>query len=770
MARKMRVTPPTAVPEGFVLVGAVSQLQEGSWYRLRGAAQVQTSSLLLKADEIDYDRDTGDAEARGNVYLQNFEGGEELWADRVEYNIETETGKFYNVKGTSPVEMAPRPGILFSTNPFHFEGKWAERLQEKYVLHEGFITNCKMPKPLWVLKGPVFDIVPNDRAIAYRSVFWMRWAPIFYTPFFYKSLEKLPRRSGFLTPNFGNSSRRGKTFGAGYYWAINRSYDATYIAQYFSKRGIAQHVDFRGKPTATSDFNAIIYGVNDRLGQGGLLASVDARADLGHGFNARVDARYLSSFTFRREFSESLDEMIQAEVHSVGYVTKNWSTYGLNLVMQRNENFQSTLPGDTIVIRKLPEVSFTSRDRQIWGKLPLWISWDSSAGLLRRTQLLFQTRQLMERIDLYPRVTTALRWKDFSLIPSVAVRETHYGESRSDDGSIVGRNVNRGAREFDVTLVPPSVSRVFGGTIKHVIEPRISYRYVTGITDFDRYVRFDETELYSNTNELEMSITNRIFAKRGGNVDEILSWQVWQKRYFDPTFGGAVVEGQRNTVLSALDLTPYAFIDGPRNYSPVVSVLRMSPMSNFGLEWRTDYDPLRHMVVNSGVGADMRIGEYSFSLLHNTLRGVPLLSPPSNQFSGQFRIGNENRRGWNAGFLANYDFKYGIMRFATTQLTYNSDCCGFSIQYRRIGLQGRNENQYMFSFSVANLGSVGTLKRQEPLDLIRAQMGITGPFEVLAMRYFTGPEVPWILSPRPPSVERWYVKARLLSDPTFAGR
>ncbi len=711
--RKTRITPPNKVLEGYALIGAISQLQEGPWYRLRGAAQVETATLLLKADEIDYNRETGEAEARGSVHMQHFEGGEELWADRVEYNVDTETGKFYNVKGTSPAEMAPRPGILTTTNPFHFEGKWAERLQEKYVLHDGFITNCKMPKPWWVLRGPVFDIIPNDRAIAYRSVFWMRWVPMFYTPFFYKSLERLPRRSGFLTPNIGNSSRRGKMFGGGYYWAINRSYDATYRAQYFTQRGFAHHIDFRGKPNAGSDFNVIMYGVNDRLKEGGFLASVQARSELGRGFYARVEANYLSSLVFRRSFTESFAEVIQGEVHSVGYVAKDWSTYGLTLVMQRNENAQSTLPQDTIVIRKLPEVNFSSRDRRLWRNLPLWISWDSSAGLLRRTQLLFQTRQMLERIDLYPRLTTALRWKDFSLIPSVAVRGTHYGESERD-GRIVGRNVNRSAREFDLTLAPPSLARVFGGTIKHVIEPRVAYRYVTGITDFDRYVRFDDTELYSNTNEVELSITNRILTKRrGGAVEEILSWQLWQKRYFDPTFGGAVIQGRRNTVLSALDLTPYAFLDGPRNYSPVVSVLRMSPRSNFGLEWRTDYDPLRNMVVNSGITADMRVGEYSFSLMHNTVRGVPQLSPSSNQFSGQFRIGNENRRGWNAGFLANYDFKFGIMRFATTQVTYNTDCCGFSLQYRRIGVEGRNENQYVFAFSVANLGSFGTLKRQD---------------------------------------------------------
>lgn len=41
--------------------------------------------------------------------------------------------------------------------------------------------------------------------------------------------------------------------------------------------------------------------------------------------------------------------------------------------------------------------------------------------------------------------------------------------------------------------------------------------------------------------------------------------------------------------------------------------------------------------------------------------------------------------------------------------------------------------------------------RTQPLDIIRSQMGVTGRFEVVEMRYFTGPEVPWILAPRPRS-------------------
>jgi len=38
------------------------------------------------------------------------------------------------------------------------------------------------------------------------------------------------------------------------------------------------------------------------------------------------------------------------------------------------------------------------------------------------------------------------------------------------------------------------------------------------------------------------------------------------------------------------------------------------------------------------------------------------------------------------------------------------------------------------------------------------------------MRYFTSPEVPWILAPRSSFVEWWYVKAQLVDDPAFRAR
>jgi LPS-assembly protein len=738
---------PTGAGLHEVIVCAVTTDTVGRIHHLRGSASVETSDAKITADRIDYNEETGDALARDGVHIKYVKKGEEIWADRVEYNIQRNTGIFFNVHGTSPAKIDHRPGILTTTNPFYFEGRWAERIKEKIVLYHGFVTDCRVPRPWWTLHAVRFDIIPEERALAYKAVFRLRFLPMFYSPVLYKSLEEQPRKSGFLTPNIGNSSRRGKMVGVGYFWAINRSYDASYRSQWFTQRGFAHTVDFRGKPSQNSGFDFYLYGVNDRglqqpngdrLKEGGLILDINGHADLGHGFYAQGVVNYLTSMRFRRAFTESFNEAIFSEVHSTGFVGKHWSDYGLSIAFARLENIQDTgaydpvlkayAPDSKIVIRKLPELDFVSRPRRLRRlKLPVWVSLESSAGLLRRNQPLFQTRQFVDRIDFQPRVMTALRWKGFNLLPSFSVRETTYG-SHQEQGVLSGGNITRSAREFTLELLPPSFARTFDGPrwlgekIKHVIEPRVFFRHAAGIEDFNKLILFDQTELMSNTTEVDFSVTNRLYAKRGGVVNEVFSWQLSQSRYFDPSFGGAVVAidpatGQpgRNVVLSSLDLTGFAFLYGPRRYSPVISVLRANLPSGLGMEWRSDYDPLRRRPVNSVLQADWRHKIYSISLGHSYLRSGPQLSPSANQFRGMLMVGNDNRRGWNTAFSAIYDYRIGVMQFATTQVTYNTDCCGFSVQYRRFAIGTRNENQFRVAFSVANIGSFGTLKRQERL-------------------------------------------------------
>jgi LPS-assembly protein len=722
----VRVPRPNAPDAEHVFIESVTQEVDGPLRHLRGMVRIETTDMQLKADELDYNSDTGDVQARGHVHFEHFARGEKIDCDRADYNIDDETGKFYAVTGSSVPRIHSRPGLLTTQNPFYFEAQWAERLKDRYILHDGFLTDCLVPRPWWTLRGPVFDVIPGERAIARRSWFYLARMPVFYLPIMYKSLEKEPRKSGFLIPTIGNSSTRGPEIGAGYYWAINRSFDLMYRGQYYTSAGLAHHVDFRGDVNPNTSFDFRLDGIKDTRNiepsPSGFLIQSRGKANLGDGWELRGDVSYLSSFAFQQYYTESFNEAVFSETHSVGYLDKHFGDFAVYLVAQRNVSFQSTTPGDQISIRKLPEVQFLERDHELHlGGHPFWVSFEAASGLLRRSQPLFQTRQFVPRSDFAPHVTTAFHWMGIQLVPSFGVRETNYGSSVGSDGNFTGRDVLRSSRDFTADLILPSLERVFnapawmGAKVKHVIEPRVTYTNVSGIDNFAQIIRFDDPDILSNTNQVEFSLTNRLLTKdKNGYVTDFLSWQLRYDRYFDPTFGGALIPGERNAVASVLDLTGYSFLDGVRNSSPVVSVLRLQ-QARVGMEWRADYDPLRHHIVNSSASVDWRYSQYFFSAGHTDLKTDPMLAPSANQFRGLIGYGKDNRRGWGGAFSAYYDYLKGSMEFTESQVTYNTDCCGISLQYRRFNLGTRDESMIRFSFGISNIGTFGTLRRQERL-------------------------------------------------------
>ncbi len=710
-----------------------TQESDGDLKHARGHVHLESTDKKLDADAVDYNYDTGDVEAWGNVRYENFEDGTKVNCDRATYNVNTETGIFYNVRGTSETKVVARPGLLTTNNPFYFEGKWGERTEGKYIIHEGFVTDCKVPKPWWRLTSTKFDIFPGNRAITYHAVLRIKKVPIFYFPAYYKSLKVLPRQSGFLTPNIGHSSTYGEMFGLAYYWAISRSYDALYRIQYFTLRGPAHTLEMRGKVTPGTDFYLNVYAVQDRginVGngmiqkQGGEEFTFDGHSDLGDGWTARLHLDELSSFLFREAFSQSFHETIFSETHSVGFVIKHWSSYEFDIVAARDEEYENATPGDTIVIKKLPMAEFLSRDRQILGGvLPIWFSLNSSAGFLDRTQPEYQTPRFVSRVDVYPEVTTAFHFANFNLTASAAIRETDYSDQLEDlpdaQAQVIDKGFLRSARELNLHLIPPSFERIFqspkwlgGDKVKHVIEPRIDYKLVGGITNFNDIMRFDENDLMNDTDQVTFSLTNRLFVKdKNGNVNEVMSWEVAQSRYFDPTFGGAAIPGQRNVLESTEDLDGFDFLDGPRNYSPIVSVLRFQHV--LGFEWRVDYDPLLGRITNSSFNGNIRLSKYFFALGHTDVRPDPVVTAPNDQINFLMAVGNQNRKGWNAALNVFYDLNRHVLDFATTEITYNTDCCGFSVEYRRYNFGVRDDTQYRLSFSIANVGSFGNLRKQE---------------------------------------------------------
>ena len=732
-----RIDPPSRGEYDF---DSDSQNSEGGVNHLHGHVKIELADATLKSDEAEYDENTHVFKAHGNVYYRNYNHDEVIYCDWAEYNYETLVGTFHHVRGYTKTKVIARPGLLTTTQPFYFEGDWAEKIEDKYLLHDGLITDCNIPNPWWTLHSKLFDIIPDDRAVTHNAVFRLHGLPVFYFPYFYRALKKEPRKSGILAPEAGHSSQFGYFFGAGYYWAINRSYDLSYLLTDYTARGLQQHLDIRGKPTQNTDFNIIAVGIDDR----GTATSPKApgasvtgaiRTEFGDGWTARGNLDYLSSYLFRQTFAGSFSEAIYSSTNSAAYLSKEFGYYSFDTTVSRNQDFLSTTPGDAITIRKLPEFELEGRDRLISSSpVPLWVSFDTSFGLYHRVEsdaaanaaTYYQSSQFTPRGDFEPTVATTFHWGGLNIVPAFTMHETFYGQNLINPTTVVSAALNRTAPEINVDFVIPSIERVYhrktflGDELKHVIEPRITYDYVTGVDDFVNTLRFDQTDLLADTNEVAFGLTNRIYAKKGKTIKEVLTWELAYKRYFNPTFGGAEVPGQRNVLLPGIDQTGFTFINGPRNYSPISTLLRMYPRDGVSVRWQADYDPLYHRLVNSMFATDVRIKKYFFSAGSNLLKPPPAVSalaPPANQLVGQAGYGDPNRKGWNAALSTVYDFRLGYQQFAIVQVTYNTDCCGFSGEYRRFDFGAVNDTQYKFSFSIANIGSFGNLKKQERLGI-----------------------------------------------------
>ncbi|MBI2820554.1 MAG: LPS-assembly protein LptD [Acidobacteria bacterium] len=717
---------------------ADSQDRIGDRYRLRGNVEIVYGEMLLTADEVEYDASTGELTADGGVQFSEKLQDASIRARRAEYNLRQSTGRFEEVEGTIGGIVNSGSSLLTTTNPYYFNAESVERIgADTYRVYNGTITVCSPPRPTWTFSAPVATIRTGASVRIQRAKLRVLGVPVFYFPYLYRSLRQVPRNSGFLTPTLGNNSRLGVVLGDSFFWAINRSMDAEIGGEYFSKRGWSQHADFRMRPTASSYLKVSYYGVVDRgfgpqkVDQGGRTGRAEGVAEFPGGFRGVLDYSYLSSLTFREAFAQTYTDAVNSEVHSSGFLTRDSDSIRFNLLLSQIKNFQSRTPGDNVQLRTLPSIELNSVERPLWENSPLRISWESSAGWVSRREPEFGPvsnlrTSFLDRLEFYPKLTFPLRWKALQLTPVLGFRATQYGDSKlpGSSGTLARENLQRGSPTLTVEWALPSLAKLYSGVgplyagpFRHVIEPQITFRYVNDVGDASRVLLFDARDLVTNTQELEYSLTNRIFLKgSGAGVREALSWELKQQYYFDPTFGGALVAGRRNVVSSSLLLSGHAFLDGERRFSPVVSLLRFHPSGRYDVEFREDYDPLRRRFVQGGLSGNVHLGETFFSVNHSFVRSSPVLAAPSNQVGFNVGYGNLLRRGWNAVFAGSYDVKEGFLQFTAIQGSYNNDCCGISFEYRRFALgPTRNENQFRVAFSLANVGTFGTLKKQERL-------------------------------------------------------
>lgn len=219
----------------------------------------------------------------------------------------------------------------------------------------------------------------------------------------------------------------------------------------------------------------------------------------------------------------------------------------------------------------------------------------------------------------------------------------------------------------------------------------------------------DEVDLLTNTNELEYAITNRFFAGH-----EFLNWRVAQKIYFDPDLGGAILPGGRNVLTPLLDLTGFAFADRRRRFSPLVSTLRISTTPQTSTDLQVDYDTALEEFRSAGVIGGASRGEM-FSNIAYFFTKRSVIQSPHYQIRGLVGFGNDLRPGISAAVTFSYDIHRSLFQGSSAQVGYNTDCYGLSFEFSQYDIGARKESSLKFALSLKNVGSFGTIRRQERL-------------------------------------------------------
>ncbi len=731
-AQALFAAPPQALPasgQATVRLEAEQQRKEGDIFFADGNVEIQYRNLRLRADHVQYNSKTYLASAGGHVQLDV--DTQHLSAESADFNVRSGEGSFERVHGEVRVTHRPNENVLVTPNPLVFEAQELRRLDSRtYEIDHVWLTVCLPDKPNWKFYASRATLHVDRSVAMVNANFRFFSVPLLYMPYATAPAGRKLRQSGFLVPEAGNSSAKGFVLGDGYYWAPKDWADSTLGIALLSKRGWQQNAEIRAKPWEDVSVSAKYFGVIDRgvstggalpVKQGGHSAQVELDARLKGGWRAVVDFNQLSSLTFQLAFAPTFGEAVNSEVRTSAFLTNNFRGFSFNFAANDYKNFVNIQPQVAVSLRSAPEARFSSVDQAPWKRLPVYFGLDSVVGTEHRSDSQIDTPAAVERAEIAPRVTVPLRWGPWlGATTSYTLRTTSYG-AQIVSGSVIDQSLRRTTGELSVDLRPPPLERVWetgDGKVKHTIEPEAVYNYVRGVNQFDHFIRLDEDDTITDTNELEYSVTQRLFLHpREGEAGEILSWRLAQKYYFDPTFNGALVPGKSN-VFQALDsITPFAFADAPRRFSPVESDLRITPGGPYDGEVRLEYDTVRRKLATAGTLLKMQVSpNFDFTLAHFSIDNSSILQPLANQIRAQVGYGALNRRGWNTAFGFSYDLKQEFLQSQLVQLSYNGSCCGIALEYRRLALRPvRTENQFRIALIIANIGTFGNLRRQEKI-------------------------------------------------------
>jgi hypothetical protein len=555
-----------------VEVIADTQSKAGDLFIYEGYVNATLDDLRLQADRVTFNNATGDMVAEGNVIFD--EGADQrVTARRAEINWTSRKGIFWETTGFT--NRTQTGEYVFFT---------AARIQKTgpstYELYDADVTACEDVIPKWSFHARRAELKMGDRITMNNSVFRVKTLPVFVLPYAWIPATRNDRKSGFLLPTTGTSNQKGRTLKLAYYQTLGQSADITFRGDIYTERGLGFGAEFRAQTDEKSYMRLGLFTVKDRLfgaagdSQGGTAFVAEGQQFLPHGWVAVGNVSLVTSLRFRQVFSDDISQVINPRRESTFYANNNTRSFSFSFLASNetttlfrpSRGDQSPAGGGSsfdIRIRQAPQIDMTVYPRRIFDNLPIYFSFDSSLGALKREEtvdsgVVFLTPAAVQRFDFQPKITVPLATvAGVAITPSLTLRETFYSSSlnpgveafdpdqfatsaadprldptraafnpsvklfdRSSLDPVLPDNASRTYGELAVDIRPPALEKYFlndDGTtkFKHLVEPYITYRLIKGIgKEFNEIIRFDERDAVANTNEFEYALVNRFYTSR----------------------------------------------------------------------------------------------------------------------------------------------------------------------------------------------------------------------------------------------------------------
>ncbi|MCA1555524.1 MAG: LPS-assembly protein LptD, partial [Acidobacteria bacterium] len=474
-----------------------------------------------------------------------------------------------------------------------------------------------------------------------------------------------------------------------------------------------------------------------------------------------------------------IQQAISPEERSQVFINKNADDYSFN-VLARNQ--VTSLPNARIRIRNLPSIELQKRPSPLsfFERLSVYFSFEGALEGVSRKETVEDlatfaretggnpliTPSVVQRLDVNPTFSVPVYFGGWSVTTTASLRGTYYSNSIDPLTRLVlGRDVSRAYANLSVDVRSPALARNFyrgddSLRFRHVIEPYVTYRKITGINNFPRIIRFDTTDAIADTNEIEYGVVNRFFKRHstenvsgrtpllpasnatvsanGGQKktplapvasrpEEVLSITVRGKYFFDPYFGGALLPGRRNQFYPINTFSGFTYGGVPRRFSPVNIEARYRPHPNLTTDVRTNLDVqgggVRDLTVSFGLNRRL-VQIFQTFYYTRAIKLAPSLQQfadargreagtlRGSQYSPYVFIGNRER-GLFGGAALFFDFQNRVGKnspliSSTVTVGYGWDCCAVTLQDSFFNVGLRKENRVVFSFRLNGIGTFGT--------------------------------------------------------------